>query len=176
MLLNSAGLPEMLPKSLGHCTMTIGVRAVTCLKLLKTNRINIDYLRGDDLSNEWLFCRWRPMLEKSIRYAVAYRYPLFPATECDWGINMPDPASTVLHLDTSLYIVNFMTPGAGFLCLFVWSLWVKIFIPLYNFSLIWKRNHYRWRAANFDLISALMAIDKWRFFSVPHLLWDGTST
>ena len=28
-----------------------------------------------------------------------------------------------------------------------------------------------WRDANFDLCSALMAIEQWGFFSVPHLLW-----
>ena len=47
------------------------------------------------------------------------------------------------------------------------------FVPLENFSLIWRRN--RWRAANFDLCSALMAIDQWRLFSMPHLLWHGAS-
>ena len=39
------------------------------------------------------------------------------------------------------------------------------FVPLENFSLIWRRN--RWRAANFDLCSALMATDQWRLFSMP---------
>ena len=44
-----------------------------------------------------------------------------------------------------------------------------------NFSLIWRRHHYRWRAACFDLCSALMAVEQWWFFSVPHILWHGTS-
>ena len=56
-----------------------------------------------------------------------------------------------------------------FVCLFV-CLFVAI-VPLLNFSLIWRRHHYRWRAANFDLCSAIMAIEQWEFFSVPHLLW-----
>ena len=43
-----------------------------------------------------------------------------------------------------------------------------------NFSLILRRHHYRWRVAN-DLCLALMAIEQWGFFSVPHLLWHGTS-
>ena len=55
--------------------------------------------------------------------------------------------------------------------LFCWG----FIIPLENFSLIWTRYHYQWRAANFDLCSALMAIEQWGFFSVPHLLWHGTS-
>ena len=50
-----------------------------------------------------------------------------------------------------------------------------IFVPLENFSLKWRRHHYRWRAANFDLYSALMAIEQWGFFCVPHLLWLGAS-
>ena len=52
---------------------------------------------------------------------------------------------------------------------------LAFFVPLKNFSLIWTRHHYRWRAANFDLYSALMAIEQWGFFSVPHLLWHGAS-
>ena len=45
------------------------------------------------------------------------------------------------------------------------------FVPLENFSLIWSRHHYWWRALNFDLCSAIMAIEQWGLFSVPHLLW-----
>ena len=30
-----------------------------------------------------------------------------------------------------------------------------------EFSVIWRRHHYRWRAANFDPCSALMAIEQW---------------
>ena len=46
-------------------------------------------------------------------------------------------------------------------------------VPLENFSLIWRRHHCRWRAASFDLCSALMAIEQWGFFNVPHLLRHG---
>ena len=52
---------------------------------------------------------------------------------------------------------------------------LEFFVPLENFSLIWRRYHCRWRAANFDLCSALMVIDQWGFFNVPHLLWRGPS-
>ena len=48
-------------------------------------------------------------------------------------------------------------------------------IPLENFSLIWRRHHYRWRAANFDLSMTLKAIEQWGFFSVPLLLLHGAS-
>ena len=43
-----------------------------------------------------------------------------------------------------------------------------VFVP--SFSPMWRRHHYRWRTTNFDLYSALMAIEQWGFFNVPHLL------
>ena len=52
---------------------------------------------------------------------------------------------------------------------------LEFFVPLENFSLIWGRHHFRWKAANFDLCSALMAIEQWWFFSVSHLLWHRAS-
>ena len=52
------------------------------------------------------------------------------------------------------------------ICLFAWV----IFVPLESFSLIWRFHPYRWREANFDLCSALKAIEQWGFFCVPHLL------
>ena len=58
----------------------------------------------------------------------------------------------------------------GFVCL-------GFVVPLEICSLIciWRRHLYLWRAANFDLCSALMTIDQWGFFSVSHLPWHGTS-
>ena len=49
------------------------------------------------------------------------------------------------------------------------------FVQIDNFSLIWRRHHYRWWAAKFDLCLARMAIERWGFLSVPHLLWHGAS-
>ena len=51
-------------------------------------------------------------------------------------------------------------------CLFVC---LGIFVLLENYSIIWRHNHYRWRAANVDLYSALMAIQMWGVFNVQHL-------
>ena len=51
---------------------------------------------------------------------------------------------------------------------------LEFFVPLENFSLIWGRHHFRWRVANFDLCSALMAIEKWWFFRVPHCTFCDT--
>ena len=59
------------------------------------------------------------------------------------------------------------------LCSFVC---LEFIVPLENFSLIWRRHHYRWVATKFDLCSVLMAIKQWGFFSVTHLLlWHGAS-
>ena len=58
-----------------------------------------------------------------------------------------------------------------FVCLFVWS----FFVPVENFSPIWRQHHQRWRAANFDLCSALLASEQWGFVGVAHLLWHGAS-
>ena len=58
-------------------------------------------------------------------------------------------------------------------CLLVCFL--EFIVQLENFSLIWRRHYCRWRAANFNLCSALMAIGQWGFFSVRHLLGHGTS-
>ena len=40
----------------------------------------------------------------------------------------------------------------------------RFFVPLENFSLIWKRHHYRWWTTNFDLYLPLMAIENWWLF------------
>ena len=59
-----------------------------------------------------------------------------------------------------------------------WKIFVGffcVFVPLENFSLIWRRHHCRWRAAKLDLCATLMAIEQWGFFNVPHLLWHGAS-
>ena len=43
----------------------------------------------------------------------------------------------------------------------VWIIFVclEFFVPLEYFSLIWSRHHYRWRAAHFDLCSALVSCE-----------------
>ena len=55
-----------------------------------------------------------------------------------------------------------------FFCCLCVSL-LMVFVPIENSSLMWRRHHYWWRGANFDLCSALMAIKQRVFFSVPHL-------
>ena len=72
----------------------------------------------------------------------------------------------------STKIVNFMIPGAEvlvlghdhfsvtvFVCLFVCLL--RLFLSHSRiFLLIWRRQHYGLRAANFDLYSAFMAVEQ----------------
>ena len=65
--------------------------------------------------------------------------------------------------------------GCDNACFVFHLVYLGFFVPLEIFSLIWRRHHCRWRAANFDLISALKAIEQWGFFCVPHLLWHGAS-
>ena len=51
------------------------------------------------------------------------------------------------------------------------------FLYFYHISSVKKLVHFqcRWRAANVDQCSALMTIEQWDFFSVPHLLWHWAS-
>ena len=59
-----------------------------------------------------------------------------------------------------------------YICLLIWF---EFIVPLGNFSLILRCHHYRRRAANYDLYLALMTIELWGLFSVPHLLWHRAS-
>ena len=46
-----------------------------------------------------------------------------------------------------------------------------LFVRFENISLIRRRHDYRWKALNFDLYSAVMAIEQYGFFKEPHQLW-----
>ena len=48
---------------------------------------------------------------------------------------------------------------------------LRFFIPIENFSLEWRPLPVK--SSNFDLCSAIMAIEQRGFFSMPHLLWHG---
>ena len=52
---------------------------------------------------------------------------------------------------------------------------VYLFVCLFAVSHQSRDHHYRRRASNFVLYSALMTIEHWAFLSVPHLLWHGIS-
>ena len=74
----------------------------------------------------------------------------------------------IMKLFNQLKVMECYYPIRWFVCL-------GFFVPLKNISLIWRRHHCQWRAADFDLCSALMTIQHWGFFSVSHLLWPGHS-
>ena len=48
----------------------------------------------------------------------------------------------------------------------------EFIVPLENFSLIWRRHHYRWRASNLDIYSAIVAIEQLGFFRACHTYCD----
>ena len=52
---------------------------------------------------------------------------------------------------------------------------VSFFVPLVNFSLIWRWHHCRWRAEKFDLCLAPLVIKQSGFLSLPRLLWHVVS-
>ena len=85
----------------------------------------------------------------------------------DWFSRLLNRFSTLLKELSKCWLIRCL-----FVCLFVC---LGFIVPLENFSLVCRRHHYRWRAANFDLCSALMAIEQWGCFSVPYLLWHGES-
>ena len=55
------------------------------------------------------------------------------------------------------------------MCIRFFLVCLGFYVPLESFSLVRRCLHYRWRASNFDLYYALMAIEQWGFFSMPHL-------
>ena len=65
-----------------------------------------------------------------------------------------------------IHRIIFMNRLVCFVCL-------GFFVQFKNCSLIWRRSHYRGRAAIFHLRLALRAIEQWGFFSLPHQLWHG---
>ena len=86
-----------------------------------------------------------------------------------WGTNeiaSRSPDGYVLMVNAWRFFLKFSSDMFFFVCL-------EFIVPLENFSLIWRRHHCRWRAANFDLCSALTTIEQWGSFNVPHPLRHG---
>ena len=87
---------------------------------------------------------------------------------------------TLIYLEVALpgQTIAYKTLITDLKMISIYPYFVSVFgvhVPLQNFSLMWRRHHYRWRAANFNLCLALMAIEQWTFFSMLHLLWHRTS-
>jgi hypothetical protein len=53
--------------------------------------------------------------------------------------------------------------------------YLRFYVPLKNFSLIWGRHHCWWRAAKFRPMLGAHGLWAGGIFIVPHLLWHGTS-
>ena len=113
------------------------------------------------LLNLYTLLVWKPICSKMPREKIKLRAVIMPF----W------------YLKQALYnAVSKRRNNAKCFCLSVFLfVCLGFIVPLDNFSLIWRRHHYRWMSANFDLCLALMAIEQWVFFSVPHLLWHGAS-
>ena len=65
---------------------------------------------------------------------------------------MQESSGDIFILKNKVQIIFFVFVCLGF------------FVPLEIFSLIWRRRHYRWRAADFDMCPELMAIEQWGIF------------
>ena len=126
-----------------------------CLEFISLviHNISIAWAESSTEWHFWLPVTWRPFV-------------------CRVSFN-----STHSHLLLNNHLANFnqscQNSSLGlFVYLFV-CLW--FYIQIENFSFISKSHHYWLRAENFDLCSALMTIEQWGFFSVPHILWHGAS-
>ena len=85
---------------------------------------------------------------------------------CEIKICLTSNGAFILYLHMQEILSQFKTRRTLY-----FSLCVCFFDPLEKCSLLWRHHHRRRRAANFDLCSALMAIEHRGFFSVSHLLW-----
>ena len=79
----------------------------------------------------------------------------------------------IVSNDNSILVWN------GLLCNWMHSLfnsisfvWLVFYFSLENVSLIWRRHHYRWRASNLDIYSAIVAIEQLGFFRACHTYCD----
>ena len=87
----------------------------------------------------------------------------------DWMFSITKPLIVILVLSlVQIAKTGRVIPLIVFVCL-------EFVVPLQNFPFIWRCHHCQWKTANFDLCSALMAIEQWGFFSLPHLLWRQVS-
>ena len=116
------------------------------------------------------------MLEKRIRTSVA----------TDVSLKMGSKSSTVKHLATGsiftgprrwhllTYFLNqiLLSGQECRVCRSKFEAFVKVLRPIREFSFIWRRHHYRWRAWIFLFY---LYTRHWGFFSVQHLLWQGAS-
>ena len=52
-------------------------------------------------------------------------------------------------------------------------MYMIVLFYIFHFTCLGIWHYYRWKSSNFDLWSALVVLELWRLFSLPHLLWHG---
>ena len=113
--------------------------------------------------------QWRALENKKVDWRIGVESTRVKQKirrqRCCWAQNVSKNSNLMHYKILSAFVFCFVVV--------VVIIYLELIVPLGNFSLIWRRHHCRWRAANFDLCSALMAIEQWRFFNVPHPLRHG---
>ena len=104
-----------------------------------------------------------------MRYScLGYWPPKLTVTDEKWIVLWTFEWATNCFFD--IIIIHFIwliyDKRSVFGCLFVW-----IYRPTRDFSLIWRSQHCRWSAVNVDLCSAFLVIEQWGFLYATHLLW-----
>ena len=111
---------------------------------------------------------WRRRFLKFVNLFSLFRYylPLEKGVALYW-INVNPLHPRMLF---AIFICHWSSGSGDFVCVgFFRSYWRII----HSYGDV--MHHYRWKAANYDLCLVLIAIEQWKFFSVPHLLWHGSS-
>ena len=114
----------------------------------------------------WFLCMRKPKLFCILAVVSNYYHKPLPSLQRTQIYIFASKSIQTYVLKLFMIVLQLFLFDCLFVCL-------GSIVPVENFSLIWRSHHYRWRAANFDLCSALMAIEQWEFFSVSHLLWHG---
>ena len=106
---------------------------------------------------------WLPSMDRSSNFPSTALSDVWPISILDCHVGLFNAKLsridwTYIVLDVFIITLGVILATSSLLdCL--WFI-----VPLDKFfSLIWRRHHYRQRAANFDLCSALMAIQEWEF-------------
>ena len=89
---------------------------------------------------------------------IGERLQILTHARHSWPMSSEDSLTCHTYCDTDQPFLMKNVHICLFLCL-------GFCVSLKNFSLIWRCQHCRWRAVNFNLCSAIMAIEQWRFFS-----------
>ena len=101
-----------------------------------------------------------------------YRYTCIISFLYNWLDLVSDVFIQTMHYDDKIKLLHVSIISLEFFVITDWdggnesqngigpqlSVCLEFFVPLENFSLIWRLHHCLWKAANFDLCSTLMFI------------------